>query len=193
MNYQEKIKKKLQGLKRLAESGVGGEKENARALYYELLEKHNFDENFDDISEEVFYFEFKYKNESEKELLSWIFYKVVGDETYYKYKDKRTKKLGVYCTEVEKTEIEFLFNFYNQILKDELRLFVKSFCLAQKLSPDETARCYEPPKEQIEDKNKSNFFKTDEEIEKEKEARKILGFMHNIEKRNPIRLGIEGD
>ena len=190
MTYEEKLKMKLTKIKALAERGSENESIVAQNLLKKLTEVYGVDLNF--ATEEIYTFDFPYKNEYEKELLTWLFYKVIGVQSYNIYRDARIKKLCLKTTQLEYDEIMFLFNFYKYKLDEELKKFTIAFCISQNFVPDETARCYEPSKKQIEGDITSNFFKTEEELKEEERINKIREYSNIIDSVKPIRQGIEG-
>ena len=190
MTYEEKLKMKLTKIKALAEGGSENESIVAQNLLKKLTEIYGVDLNF--ATEEIYTFDFPYKNEYEKELLTWLFYKVIGVQSYNIYRDARIKKLCLKTTQLEYDEIMFLFNFYKYKLDEELKKFTIAFCISQNFVPDETARCYEPSKKQIEGDITSNFFKTEEELKEEERINKIREYSNIIDSVKPIRQGIEG-
>ena len=190
MTYEEKLKMKLTKIKALAERGSENESIVAQNLLKKLTEIYGVDLNF--ATEEIYTFDFPYKNEYEKELLTWLFYKVIGVQSYNIYRDARIKKLCLKTTQLEYDEIMFLFNFYKYKLDEELKKFTIAFCISQNFVPDETARCYEPSKKQIEGDITSNFFKTEEELKEEERINKIREYSNIIDSVKPIRQGIEG-
>ena len=190
MTYEEKLKMKLTKIEALAERGSENESIVAQNLLKKLTEIYGVDLNF--ATEEIYTFDFPYKNEYEKELLTWLFYKVIGVQSYNIYRDARIKKLCLKTTQLEYDEIMFLFNFYKYKLDEELKKFTIAFCISQNFVPDETARCYEPSKKQIEGDTTSNFFKTEEELKEEERINKIREYSNIIDSVKPIRQGIEG-
>lgn len=157
---REKAKEKLKKIKALAERGVGGEKESAMKMYRELLEKYELQEDED--CDAVNFRTFRFKTEIERELLKQIFYKVTGSNISYKI--PRSKKQGVYCTDAEELEIDLLFAFYKNEIKEELDTFLLAFFSKNRLSPDKTARCYKEPDDEKEEE------RDDEKIRKYKKA-----------------------
>lgn len=151
---QEDIRKRLQNIKSLAERGIGGEKENALKLYEELKSKYNFDDN--QINDDPIEMEwFRYKDDLEKKLLCQICYMVTGSDDLWSKGDKKYKLVGAECTEFEKKEIEVYFEYYKRHLKEELGIFITAFCSANRLYPNEDARCYKETEENLnEDKSR---------------------------------------
>lgn len=197
---REMILKKIKKLSELAERGIDGERENAKELLKQLREKYEI-ESKDVEDEEEKYHSWKYKDGYEKELLSWIFFKVIGvDETYVPIRYATQKKeIGCYCTEWEYDEICFLYNFYIDYFRKELKDFVVAFARAQKLLPDESSRKWELHKKEMDklmiesEKGKGKYFKTEREIEEEKRSWKIANWTSVMEKKSPVRIGIEGE
>lgn len=127
---------------------------------------------------------FSYRTELEEQLLLQIFYKVTGEEEHNVYSGpySRRKKRGVMCTELEAAEIQLLFNFYREQLKEELAAFMIAFKNRNDLFPDETARAYK------EHKGRSEDDLTEEELAKYKKAALMAEFMN---KKQPPRAAIE--
>ena len=73
-----------------------------------------------------------------------IFYKVTGSTQYYAYTGQysRRKQRGCVCTELEAAEIELLFSFYSEKMKEELEVFMLAFKQKNNIYPDKTAREY---------------------------------------------------
>lgn len=182
---REKVLEKLGKIKALAERGVGGERETAMRMYEELQRKYNI--SSDEAEAALNKLEkrwFSYKTELEEVLLVQIFYKVTGEETHFVYSGQysRRKKRGVMCTELEAAEIQLLFNFYRERLKEELEAFMFAFKQRNDLFPDETARAYQKHE------SRSVADLTEEELKKYKKAAFMAEFM---DKKQPPRAAIE--
>lgn len=66
-------------------------------------------------------------------------YKVLGysDNTeYYRTRGKR-QKIGIYCTKVQRIEIELELNFIRNVFYEELGTFMNAFIQAQKIFPED--------------------------------------------------------
>ena len=127
-NKQERLKK----LQALALRGVGGEKEQAEALLAKLSKKYGV--SIDELDEEVEReYRFKYSGKAEEKLLMQIVYKVTNESGRmfeYKYTASgRTCRntLGAMCTEAQKIEIEFLFDFYKRLYEKEVKALLGAF------------------------------------------------------------------
>lgn len=182
---REKVLNKLAKIKALADRGVGGEKETALRMYEEL--KRKYDISPDEAEAALNKLEkrwFSYKTELEEQLLLQIFYKVTGDVEHYEYTGScsRRKKRCVMCTELEAAEIQLLFNFYRERMKEELEVFMLAFKQRNDLCPDETARAYKKHK------GRSIDELTEEELRKCRKAAFMAGFM---DKKEPPRAAIE--
>lgn len=140
---------KLKKIKELAEHGVNGEKETAIRMYKELKERYELEDE-EIMTDAVTLRWFGYSTELEEDLLTQIFYKVTGSQTYHIYTGKysRRKKRGCECTEIEAAEITLLFSFYKEELQRELKTFMIAFLNGNDLFPDETARLYKEYDEQ---------------------------------------------
>jgi hypothetical protein len=171
---------KLEKIKKLAERGIGGERETAIKMYEELRKKYEIspEEIAEQNLEERW---FSYKTDLEEPLLLQIFYKVTGDTEHFAYtgKYRHRKKRGVVCTELEAVEIQMLFNFYREEMKKELEVFKAAFINKNDLFPDETARMY---------KKTDSPEMSDEEIEK---YRKAAQMAEGMDKKQPPRAAIE--
>ena len=143
-----KLEAKLLKIKALAERGEGGEKEAAIKMNQKLLKKYDIDEKAlqkDKLSKHWF----TYETDIEENLLVQIFYMVTGDPEYFRRTSRtRGTQCGCICTDFEKTEIRFYFEFYKDALNQELEAFLMAFKLKNHLFPDESARCFVPEEEE---------------------------------------------
>lgn len=175
---ENKLEAKLLKIKALAERGEGGERESAVKLYQRLLKKYDIDESSltkDKLGKHWF----TYENDIEENLLVQIFYMVTGDAEYFRRTSKtRGNQCGCICTDFEKTEIRFYFEFYRDALQEELEAFLMAFKLKNHLFPDESARCY-VPEEDFEEPEVSDILlkaqKLAEDIDKSCPVRMIAG------------------
>lgn len=137
-----KLEAKLLKIKALAERGEGGEKESAIKLYNKLLKKYAIDEASLE-KDSLHKYWFTYENEIEEDLLVQIFYMVTGDSEYTRRRTRTHEaQCGCTCTEFERAEISFYFEFYKDALQRELEAFLMAFKLKNHLFPDENARCF---------------------------------------------------
>lgn len=86
----------------------GREKDTAAAMLQKMLEKNGISSLEELEAEEYYYTLFSYKGRHEIKLLRQCMYKVMGaksDRRTYRTKGTR-QKIGIYCTKVEKIEIE---------------------------------------------------------------------------------------
>lgn len=142
----DRIREKLRKIKALAEKGTEGEKSSAIKMYEEMKIKYGIEDV--EIAEEKTNLEwFRYKDELEKRLLAQIFYMITGSRETWVKTDKRYKLIGVECTELERDEIKFYFEYYKELLLKEFDHFIAAFCCANNLYPTEDARCYTKPTE----------------------------------------------
>ena len=166
-----KLEAKLLKIKALAERGEGGEKEAAIKMYHKLLKQYDIDEKAlqkDKLSKHWF----TYETDIEENLLVQIFYMVTGDPEYFRRTSRtRGTQCGCICTDFEKTEIRFYFEFYKDALNQELEAFLMAFKLKNHLFPDESARCFVP----------------EEEEEISEMLLKAQKFAEDIDKSNPVR------
>lgn len=121
----------------MADSGVGGEKENAQKILAGLMKQYDISE--EELSEEnIKEFEIKIpKVFKAHELAVQTFYSVVGFKNEKKffsgYKEKR--KRFVFCTSAEFVEFEAKYEFYLYYLKKESERFYSAFIQANKIFP----------------------------------------------------------
>ena len=92
-------------------------------MYHKLLKKYDIDEKAlqkDKLSKHWF----TYETDIEENLLVQIFYMVTGDPEYFRRTSRtRGTQCGCICTDFEKTEIRFYFEFYKDALNQELEAF----------------------------------------------------------------------
>lgn len=123
------IHERLKKLHALALQGVGGEREQAQALFDKLSKKYGV--HLEDLEEEKLdKYEFHYRSKEEEQLLKQIAFKVTNrTDIFYVRKDKRINrnKQWIECTEAQKVEIEFLFEFYSALWEREVSIFLQSF------------------------------------------------------------------
>lgn len=125
---QERLKK----IYALAMQGVGGEKEAAAELLEKLTKKYGV--SIEELDEEkISSFEMEFHGDIEKRLLVQVVYKVTGKSgNVYKMRYTESGRLcktksSVRCTEAQKIEIEFLFDFYKRLFEKEKEYLLKAF------------------------------------------------------------------
>ena len=154
------IKERLKKLYELAIRGVGGEKEQAEAILKKLIKKYGV--SMDELDEKIIKrYKIKYSGAAERKILIQIVYKVTNEtgcsfDFVYKKSGRACRTiLGLDCTEAQKIEIEFLFDFYKKLYKKELEAFLLAFIHKHdlfgrlkegehgaQLSPEEEAKLY---------------------------------------------------
>lgn len=116
----------MKKLQRLAERGVGGEKEGAQKKLQQLMKKYDIEES--DLSDDKLEdHEWKYHNDFELRLLKQTIYKVLG-------KGKKTIQ-GVQCTKAQAIQIGIEYEFYCETWKEEHDFFFKCFVQKHKIFP----------------------------------------------------------
>lgn len=139
MMIDEKKIELMKKLQRLAERGVGGEKEGAQKKLQQLMKKYNIEES--DLSDEKLEdHEWKYHNEFELRLLKQTIYKVLGKDglnQMYHYRSGKGKKTiqGVQCTKAQAIQIGIEYEFYCETWKEEHDFFFKCFVQKHKIFP----------------------------------------------------------
>ena len=173
-----KLEAKLLKIKALAERGEGGEKESAIKLYQKLIKKYDIDEQ-SLLKDKLAKHWFSYQSDIEENLLVQIFFMVTGDPEYFRrHSRSHGSQCGCICTDFEKTEIHFYFEFYKDALNQELEAFLMAFKLKNHLFPDESARCYCPEEEPDEDEMTDILLKAQklaQDIEKTSPVRRLTG------------------
>lgn len=131
-------KQRLKKLYALALQGVRGEKEQAQAILDKLLKKYSV--SIDELDDEtVRECEFEYHGEEQESILLQTSYKVTGRTNNVfslRYtvtgKPCRTRKI-IECTAAQKTEIEFLFDFYKKLWEKEKEALLGAFIQKHRL------------------------------------------------------------
>ena len=117
-----------------ASSASQGERDNARKLYYELLEKYELTE--DDIvdqGEELY--QFHCANKWEKRLLFQIEYKVTGKGGGSYYHDRSNKRISIMLTKIDYQEINLLYSIYRKELPGIMEKAYYAFIMANNIYP----------------------------------------------------------
>ena len=135
---------RLKKLRELALRGIDGEKETAQILFETLSEKYGITE--DDLDEDIVSpFILEYHGKEQKKILIQTIFKVTNKSSncYYlcNIDTGRTAKtkLRVYCTEAQKVEIEFLFDFYVRVWEEEVKTFLTAFIFKHDIFGDPNA------------------------------------------------------
>lgn len=125
----DKKRELLQKLYALAERGDRGERAAARHQLDKLLAKYHISE--EELNEKTMELRcFSYKGDFERKLLHQVFYKVCGaDRDIWQHKAGRGKytQQAVECTKAEAIQIQIEFDFYRQLLADEMEFFYRAF------------------------------------------------------------------
>lgn len=126
----DKRKELLKKLQALADRGVGGEKDAAKAKLDRLIKKYGIDmAELDDDREEPH--EFHYHTKHEKKLIIQLFYKIVPDWSNkvftFSYGKGSKTTIGIYCTKAQAIQIGVEYDFYRQLWEEELDFFLNCF------------------------------------------------------------------
>lgn len=129
---KERATERLKKIYSLALNGIDGEQEQAQKILDKLLDKYSL--SLEEIEEEkIKCFNAKFKGAEEEMLLAQVIYKVTNDKDCFgDYYDTRTNRkipstLWVNCTDVQRVEIDFLFDFYKTLWKQEKKAFFRAF------------------------------------------------------------------
>lgn len=138
MTIGDKINSRLKKVYELALRGADGEKEAAKEILDSLLKKYAL--TFDDLSDEIIRkYTFEFHGQAQKTLLRQIIYKVTNskescyDLCWDRSGRKCRTKIGADCTEAQKAEIEFLFDFYSRLYEKEVDIFLIAFIQKHRL------------------------------------------------------------
>lgn len=128
------VRMRLLKLMALAERGIGGERENAKAALEAALAKHGLklEDLFDGVQKRA---DFAYRGDFERRLLVQVLATVCGHGvTIYRSRLARGM-LAVMVTDEQCVEIEMLWTRHRKNLKSELDLFFSAYVHRQKLFP----------------------------------------------------------
>lgn len=135
----DKKRELLQKLYALAERGDRGERAAARHQLDKLLAKYHISE--EELDEETVDLRwFSYKGDFEQKLLHQVFYKVCGgDRSIWQHNKGRGKytQHAVECTKAEAIQIQIEFDFYRQLLEDEIAFFFRAFIQKHEIYGDD--------------------------------------------------------
>lgn len=123
---------RLKKLKELALRGVGGEREQAIKLLEKLSKKYNV--SCDELDEEIIKeYDFEYHGKEQERILKQTIYKITNEKNsfwnlQYTYSGRHCKtRLRANCTEAQRIEIDFLFDFYKRIWEKEKEALLQAF------------------------------------------------------------------
>lgn len=123
---------RLKKIRELALRGVGGEREQAAALLEELTKKYGV--SCEELDEEIVKeYRFKFCGKIERRLLCQVAYKVRNEpggvyELRYTRSGRTCRnEVAINCTEAQKLEIDFLFDFYKRLWEQDAELFFLAF------------------------------------------------------------------
>lgn len=127
----------IEKLKRLCQSDNPHEAESAREKLMNIIRKYNIDESIleEDRMERR---EFIYHNEIERRLLVQILYAVTGGSRnimYYSHKRGKQIKYIMDCTYAEYVEINVRYEFYKELIYDDLETFILAFIHKHRIFP----------------------------------------------------------
>lgn len=123
----ESVFEKLRKIKALADGGVGGEAENARASLEKMLRKHGL--SFEDLlTVATRRYHFSCKRVNEKRLFCQVAVSVLQSREVkifdLKVNGRTTNKVAIDLTPAQYLDVEAAFNYYKEALrKEEERLF----------------------------------------------------------------------
>ncbi len=147
---------RLKKLYALALRGVGGEKEQAAAILEKLIKKYGV--SMEDLDEEtVKEHDFIYHGKTEERLLRQIAYKVTNERNRFHNLVYTASGRGcrtrcrIECTDAQKIEIEFLFDFYKKLWERELEVIFRAYIQKHELfgTLKEGEKATEIPDEEI--------------------------------------------
>ncbi len=134
MSTDERNLELLKKVKKLAEHGVGGERDAAQALLSRLMKKYDIAEIdlSDDALEER---GFTYKTPYERKLLHQLFNKIADDRECYRYRGGKGARTILYlkCTKAEAVQIDIEYDFYKALFAEEVGWLFQAFVQKHKI------------------------------------------------------------
>ena len=128
---------KLAKIKKLAESGIGGEREAALEAYNRLKALYNLTDQ-DIEKSEMKEYSFRYRTSLEHKLITQIIFSVCGDITTYI--NKHYKEVICECTAYEYEEIKLCYEIYKKALAEHLEDSYVAFIIANEIFPGDDVR-----------------------------------------------------
>jgi len=128
----ERLIEKLKKIHALAESGIEGERENAREIFAELCEKHNVNpQTFDD--EKKSKVKFMIRDRQDEILLYQVVVHVCGIKTHFLRKDRKTKARWFELTDAQEKEVNECLRHYRRLWQTHLTDAIQAFIYANKI------------------------------------------------------------
>lgn len=126
----------IEKLKRLCQSDNPHEAESAREKLMAIIKKYDIDESILE-EDKVERREFIYHNDIEKRLLAQIMWAVTGSKNIMYYSHKRGKQIKyvMECTYAESVEINVRYEFYKELIYDDLETFISAFIHKHRIFP----------------------------------------------------------
>lgn len=126
-------------LKRLMNSDNESEKASAEEKLHLIMNKYEIDESELDDGQDKKY-DLYYHNNIEKRILIQVMFKVLGDDYKNKVYVERNKpgkniKLIVYCTYERYVEISVQYDFYKELILEDLDTFITGFIYKHHIFP----------------------------------------------------------
>ena len=138
MTERERLLKKLEGVKALADRGEGGEKAAAEGLLRYIMQKYGItDKDLEDTGVSLYWI--RYKTEYERRLLYQLAYKYTGSGHAHgcvgTYSGRSRKNVGIDCTPAQYIEIQADYEFYRVAMAEEMDIFYSAFIQKNDLFP----------------------------------------------------------
>lgn len=126
----------IEKLKRLCQSDNPHEAESAREKLMAIIKKYDIDESILE-EDRIESREFIYHNDIEKRLLAQILWAVTGSKNIMYYPNRRGKQITLImnCTYAEFTEINIKYEFYKELIYDDLDVFISAFVHKHRIFP----------------------------------------------------------
>jgi hypothetical protein len=126
----ETIKATLKKILRLAERGVGGEKENAGRILATLLEKHHLtigDIEDHDREEAKQRYWFRYNTRLERDLLMQCYCRALNVNTTRYWQKPGRCQVGFDLSRLDYLELEHLWSYFRRLWRKEMKRLVMAF------------------------------------------------------------------
>lgn len=120
-------------LKRLAERGINGEKENAEKLLNKMMKKYEIsEEELDQEEEKIVYITLK--NKAEKKICNQILYAYFNDASLWqKYRHRTT--YYVKLTAAQEIEFKYMLSIYLNDFYKQQEIFINAFIQKNRIFP----------------------------------------------------------
>ncbi len=139
----ERLKLKLAKILKLAEHGVGGEKNNAQAILAKMLKQHgiSIDDLLSSRSENLLWKDYCYRNILERQLLFQCVSKVANTTKAPCRKYKKANKLQFSMRAIDHIELEHMYRHFRKLFAKEIETLFAAFVHKHDIYPSDQSQC----------------------------------------------------